>query len=187
MSRPFRASLFWPHSPGRCPGLVCFAPSGLSSTLSQAAPVTGHGGPVQREWPSGAGLSRAGVSGWMCRLSVGLREGLGWVLRAHTLSPHFVPPPCPLTLSPHLVPTPCPLTLSPHLVSTPCLHTLSLRFVESERWATGEVSQNSQTSELLNFPAPALSRASEGKESCSGPRRTSRKIGARKALAFHAA
>ena len=57
ISRPFRASLFSPRYPGRCPGLVCFAPSGLSSTLSQAAPVTGHGGPVQREWP---GRSRAG-------------------------------------------------------------------------------------------------------------------------------
>ena len=29
ISRPFRASLFSPRYPGRCPGLVCFAPSGL--------------------------------------------------------------------------------------------------------------------------------------------------------------
>jgi hypothetical protein len=28
MSRPFRASHFLAHSPGRCPGLVCRAPSG---------------------------------------------------------------------------------------------------------------------------------------------------------------
>jgi hypothetical protein len=35
ISRPYRASLFLPRYPGRCPGLVCLAPSGLSSTLSR--------------------------------------------------------------------------------------------------------------------------------------------------------
>ncbi len=49
MSRPYRASLFFDLYPGRCPGLVYRAPSGLSSALAQAAPVTGHGGPVPLE------------------------------------------------------------------------------------------------------------------------------------------
>ena len=40
ISRPYRASRFSPHYPGRCPGLVYRAPSGLSSTLSRALPVT---------------------------------------------------------------------------------------------------------------------------------------------------
>jgi len=38
MSRPFRASHFSGHFPGRCPGLVCHALSGLSSALSLAPP-----------------------------------------------------------------------------------------------------------------------------------------------------
>ena len=37
ISRPFRARQFLPRYPGRCPGLVYHAPSGLSSALSQAA------------------------------------------------------------------------------------------------------------------------------------------------------
>ena len=40
ISRPFRASHYLFHSPGRCPGLVCCALSGLSSTLSRAVSVT---------------------------------------------------------------------------------------------------------------------------------------------------
>ena len=40
ISRPFRASHFLAHYPGRCPGLVCRAPSGLASTLSRALSVT---------------------------------------------------------------------------------------------------------------------------------------------------
>ncbi len=38
--RPFRASLFSPRYPGRCPGLVYRAPSGLASTLSRTWSVT---------------------------------------------------------------------------------------------------------------------------------------------------
>jgi hypothetical protein len=42
ISRPFRASLFSPRYPGRCPGLVYRAPSGLASTLSRDKSFVGN-------------------------------------------------------------------------------------------------------------------------------------------------
>jgi hypothetical protein len=76
---------------------------GLPLALAQAAPVTGHGGPAQREWPGSAGGEAGqGVSGRMvCRLRAGLRVGAPRL--------HLVPTPCLHTLSlyassPHFVP-----------------------------------------------------------------------------------
>ena len=42
ISRPFRASHFLAHSPGRCPGLVYRAPSGLAFTTHQLPPLLPH-------------------------------------------------------------------------------------------------------------------------------------------------
>ncbi len=83
---------------------------------------------------SGLRSKRGGVR-QACRLRVRLREGLEWVLRTYTLSPHLVSAPCLHALSATLRLH----TLSLRFVSAPCLHalsatlrlhTLSLRFVE---------------------------------------------------------
>jgi hypothetical protein len=65
---------------------------------------------VQRECPSGAGSEAGqGVSGWFKSADlVSLREGLEWVLRSNTLSPHFVSTLCRL----RFVFTLCPYALS---------------------------------------------------------------------------
>jgi len=67
---------------------------GLPLALAQAAPVTGHGGPAQREWPGSAGgRSRAGskrVDG--VPIKSGIKSGCSALTPCpHTLSPHFVP------------------------------------------------------------------------------------------------
>ena len=60
--RPFRAGLFSPRYPGRCPGLVCFAPSGLPRVARTFLSVRVHAG-RQECLPPNTTLHRCGAPG----------------------------------------------------------------------------------------------------------------------------